>query len=100
MKIVFFGTDALSARVLQRLHPSPSMVVVPPDRMSKIHGKSVLQSCPVKLTTLSAYPNTRIVHAPIAAPKPLDHEWDASIQGDLAVVFSFGELIVLHATVF
>ncbi|KAH9259156.1 hypothetical protein BASA81_002776 [Batrachochytrium salamandrivorans] len=96
MKLWYFGSDALSLRLLQRLGKQRSfeevLVVTPPDRPQ---GRSKSPSpCVLKLGAKEM--GLRVIDAPGVAPRPLDLDWDPEILSSpkppsaVGIVFSFG----------
>ena len=103
MKVLYFGSDALSLRVLSTLKQvgmtekrliKDLQVVSPPDRLA---GKRQRAMTPCVLKAGALDLGLRVLDAPVTAPRPTLPEWDSilmaqkkEIQADLAVVFSFG----------
>lgn len=98
MKLWYFGSDALSLRLLRGLGKQRALlleevvVVTPPDRPQ---GRSKSPSpCVLKLGAKEM--GLRVIDAPVVAPRPLDADWDPEILSSpkppnaVGIVFSFG----------
>lgn len=103
MRVLYFGSDALSLQVLTTLHKraipngliSEIAVVTPLDRMAGKRQR-VLTPCVLK-TGAKDLGIHNIMDAPVTPIRPPLHEWDPvmkfqqnEFKGDLAIAFSFG----------
>lgn len=93
MKIVYFGTPAIAAQILEYLCENGVEVLAIVTKVDKPRGRSGKPAfSPVKALALKNYPDTPLYQPERASTKEFEEELK-KFDADLFVVFAYGEII-------